>query len=473
MINKLYKNPRMSAYILIIVMALLSTIYNAHLPLHGDEAYYWMWSHHLQTGYYDHPPMIAFMIYLTNFISESEWGIRLVNVFSFSISALYIFRLTKELSDEKTALNSIIIFFSVILVHAGYIITTTDAPIILFWTLSLYYVYRAIFYGTTKDFVVAGLVLGLMMLSKYTAILLIASTLIFLLIKRRDMFLNYKFYLAILIALSIVSPMLWWNYQNEWISFGFQIDHGSTDNYELRLGDMFAFIAGQFGIFSPVFFWVLLYYLFKEKAFFHSEKFFFIALSTIVILTFFIYKDLYKSMGLNYAAPAYIGGVILVAYVISKYELKKTFTIGLIVALIFTLLGRIIFLFFLDKVQERMYASDKIIERFASHIKEGDRLYGGHLSTAAYIKYYVPGHPETDVAIDERYSQYDMWRDPKTWHQNGLVLTRNNRRDGELKKYYKNVELIDTYIVIPNERVFYTYRVSNAYTQDELQKRAK
>ncbi|MBU1927899.1 dolichyl-phosphate-mannose--protein mannosyltransferase, partial [bacterium] len=82
--NFLYKNPKQSAYFIILLLAFFSTLYNSFVPLHGDEAYYWMWSHHLQSGYYDHPPMIAYLIYLTNFISESEWGVRLVNVFSFS-----------------------------------------------------------------------------------------------------------------------------------------------------------------------------------------------------------------------------------------------------------------------------------------------------------------------------------------------------------------------------------------------------
>ena len=43
--------------------------------------------------------MIILMIWLTNHISQSEWGIRLVNVFSF----------TKELSNEKTALNAVLV----------------------------------------------------------------------------------------------------------------------------------------------------------------------------------------------------------------------------------------------------------------------------------------------------------------------------------------------------------------------------
>jgi 4-amino-4-deoxy-L-arabinose transferase-like glycosyltransferase len=82
MLEKLYEHPKKSAYTLILLMAAFSAVYNAFLPLHGDEAYYWMWSHHIQAGYYDHPPMVALMIYLTNFISESEWGVRLGNVIS-------------------------------------------------------------------------------------------------------------------------------------------------------------------------------------------------------------------------------------------------------------------------------------------------------------------------------------------------------------------------------------------------------
>lgn len=244
--------PKQSAYFIILLLALFSTLYNAFLPLHGDEAYYWMWSHHLQASYYDHPPMIAYLIALTNFISESEWGVRLVNVFSFSIAALYIFKLSSEIFDEKIALNAVIIFSSVILVHAGYIITTPDSPLILFWTLSLYYAYRALFYGSTLDFVLAGFMLGFMMLSKYTSILLIISLLLFILLKRRDILVNIKFYLALIIASIIVSPMLLWNYDHDWISFTFQLDHGSTDSFSISFASAFEFIVGQFLLFSPL-----------------------------------------------------------------------------------------------------------------------------------------------------------------------------------------------------------------------------
>lgn len=461
--NYLYKNPKQSAYFIILLLAFFSTLYNAFIPLHGDEAYYWMWSHHLQSGYYDHPPMIAYCIYLTNFISESEWGVRLVNVVSFSLAALYIFKLSSEMFDEKIALNAVIVFSSVILVHAGYIITTPDSPLILFWTLSLYYVYRAIFNGKWSDYLLAGLMLGFMMISKYTSILFVVSVLLFILLKRRDVLLNRKFYIAIFIATLIVLPMLLWNFQNDWISFNFQLDHGSTETYKISFGSAFEYIGGQFIVFSPVFAGVLFFFLAKEKLYFKDNKLFFLVLLTLLTLLFFLYKSFFKSMALNYAAPAYVSGVILLAYIISKHELHKSFKIGLAIAIFLTLVGRFGILFFLEIFQDRMYGNKEAVALVQKYAKEGDSFYGDHLTTAALLKYYLQGHPQTDLALASRFSQYDMWRE-SNYLKDGLVLARDPE-DIALKKIYNNVDLVDTLEVkkgLNKTKTFYIYRVKDA-----------
>jgi len=462
MLNTLYKTPQNSAYLLILFIAILSTLYNAYLPLHGDEAYYWMWSHHLQSGYYDHPPMIAYFIFLTNFISESEWGIRLVNVFSMSISALYIFKLSHEMFGEKVALNALIIFSSVILVHAGYILTTPDSPLILFWTLSLYYAYRAIFYGATKDYLLTGVMLGLMMLSKYSAILFVFMLLIFIVLKGRDIFLNRNFYFAVLVASIVVSPMLWWNYQNEWISFAFQLEHGSSKTFELYPNLFLEFFAGQFGIFSPVFTAILFYFLVKERLYFKEEKLFFLSLSIITILLFFFYKSFFTRMELNYAAPAYIGGAILTAYIFERYKLVRTFKVGLIIAITFTIIGRLGFLFYLEIVQDRMYGNREAVQLLQTHSQKGDSFYGDHLTIAAYLNYYLKERPETDVILESRFSQYDMWREDD-FLKDGLVLTRDPE-EVRLSALYNDIKLIDSITVkkgIKGEKTLYIYRVTN------------
>jgi len=464
MLEILYKSPKKNAYIIILILTLFSAIYNAFLPLHGDEAYYWVWSHHLQAGYFDHPPMIAIMIHLSNYISQAEWGVRLVNVFSMSMAAIYIFRLTAEIFDDKTALNAILIFCSVILTHAGYIITTTDSPLILFWSLTLFYSYKAFFYNKTKDYILSGIFLGCLMLSKYTSILFVAFIILFVITKKREILKNKNFYLAVVISFAIVFPMIWWNYKHDWISFAFQSSYRGKGDGGVSFGLFWKFFTGQFGIFSPVFNALFLFFMIKEKMFYKNEKIYFVALSSGTMLLFFIYKSFFADMGLNYIAPVYIGAAIITAHGVEKYQLKKTFKTGLIIALFFTIIGRILFVTNLEVVQARMYGKREAVYEVEKFAKEGDAFYGDHLTLAAYLKYYLPNHPDTMTITKTRFSQYDMWRD-KNYLKDGLVLAQD-KESKELKTLYKDVKKLKTVKIKTGWggkkiKKLYIYRVAN------------
>ena len=449
------------AFFTVLALAIFSTLYNIFLPLHGDEAYYWMWSHQLQGGYYDHPPLIAFMIYITNFISEAEWGVRLVNVFSMSMSAYVIYKLTCKVSNEESALKAIYIFSSVVIIHAGYTITTPDSPLILFWSLSLYSAYCALFENSTKHFILVGLFLGLMMLSKYTAILFVLFLLLFLLLKRRDVFLDYRFYVAIFIAMLVVSPLLYWNYQHEWISFLFQINHGTNADKQINLNSFFEFFGAQFGIFSPIFLGLFFYLLYKHKLFFKDDKLFFLSLSALVVLLFFQYKALFAFLEVNYDAPAFIGITIVLAVLIEKEQWNKSFKAGIYFALFISVLARFGLLFYLEVVQDRMYGNREAIALLNTHAQKDDKFYGSHLTFAALLKYYLPNHPDTQVLTPSRYSHYDMVQ-KEGWMSDGLFLSIENKSK-QLHKLCSGVKLVDTLKVkrgIDREKIFYIYRVS-------------
>jgi 4-amino-4-deoxy-L-arabinose transferase-like glycosyltransferase len=55
-----------------------------------DEAYYWVWSKHLDWGYFDHPPMIALLIKAGTIIGDTELGVRLIFVI---LSPLFVYLL--------------------------------------------------------------------------------------------------------------------------------------------------------------------------------------------------------------------------------------------------------------------------------------------------------------------------------------------------------------------------------------------
>ena len=61
----------------IATMVALRCLVARHVDLETDEAYYWLWSRHLAISYYDHPPLIAYLIRLgTALFGDTVFGVR-------------------------------------------------------------------------------------------------------------------------------------------------------------------------------------------------------------------------------------------------------------------------------------------------------------------------------------------------------------------------------------------------------------
>ncbi|MCI5183461.1 MAG: hypothetical protein D3921_13270 [Candidatus Electrothrix sp. AW1] len=71
-----------------------------------DEAYYWQWSRYPALGYYDHPPMLAWAIWLaTTLFGQSEFAVRLPTVLALAFASVYLCLLTAQWFTWKTALQ--------------------------------------------------------------------------------------------------------------------------------------------------------------------------------------------------------------------------------------------------------------------------------------------------------------------------------------------------------------------------------
>ena len=73
--NKLKKNQ--SILLFSLAWFLVNLLQSFFTELHADEAYYWVFSEFPAWGYFDHPPMIAFLIKLGYSIFQNELGVRL------------------------------------------------------------------------------------------------------------------------------------------------------------------------------------------------------------------------------------------------------------------------------------------------------------------------------------------------------------------------------------------------------------
>jgi len=309
--------------ILLIVLAvsflLFRLILAAQLELAPDEAYYWYWSKNLDLSYYDHPPLIAYLIAAGTFIGgDTELFVRLGG-FLASLAILVFVALTVNTlfpSRAVPAWEVICLLIVTPLLAAGSVIQTPDTPLLFFWSLGVYAASRIIRGHSPRFWYLWGAALGLGLLSKYTMIIFVPCFFAYLLLccqagrwlKRKEP------YLAIILALVIFSPVILWNLQHDWVSFGYQLNQGFALRAERLPAKLLEYAGGQAGIITPLLFGAFVFYSLKALRWETDEArpyLFLLLLSWPVILLFAGSSLVGKVAEANWPAPAYLAGLIL------------------------------------------------------------------------------------------------------------------------------------------------------------------
>ncbi|MBW2013783.1 MAG: glycosyltransferase family 39 protein [Deltaproteobacteria bacterium] len=224
---------------------LLRLVYLGLPELLQEEAYYWNYAQHLNIGYLDHPPMVAWLIWLsTTLLGNTEFAVRMGAYICWLISSAFIFGLTRNLFDKSTAFRSLILLAILPIFFATGFVMTPDAPLITCWAGTLHFLERALIGERQTAWWGAGVCMGLGMLSKYTIVLLAPATLLFLLVdsRSRKWFYSPKPYMAAIAALLLFSPVILWNLNNDWASFVFQGPRRIHGSFDFSVGDLIAFV---------------------------------------------------------------------------------------------------------------------------------------------------------------------------------------------------------------------------------------
>jgi dolichol-phosphate mannosyltransferase len=215
-----------TTFLFIIVFSLLLRLlflsYNS--PLWGEEAYYWNYAQHLDFGYLDHPPMVALLIKCTTLLfGTKEWAVRFASPICWLAAAFFSFKLT-ELISRGAGLYAVALFAILPFFFLQSLIITPDQPLTVCWAAALYYLYRSLLLNQKHTWYLAGVWLGLGLLSKYTIILIGPAALLYMCLTpaARFWFLRKEPYFCALIALLFFTPVLYWNATHEWVSFAFQ-----------------------------------------------------------------------------------------------------------------------------------------------------------------------------------------------------------------------------------------------------------
>lgn len=220
---------RKALWTLIGVSTLLRLIWGVSLGAFNNESYYYLYAHHLDWCFFDHPPMVGLVAALGLKLAGGAslvLGLRVGFIVLFAGSSWLLASLTTRSFGPRAgflaalALNSTIFYGVIVGTFAG-----PDGPLLFFWLLTLDRLIVALESpGRTSAWVGVGLAWGAAMLSKYHAALLPVGTLLFLLLRpsARRCLRTPGPYLAAAIGILLFLPVVVWNWKHEWISFAYQ-----------------------------------------------------------------------------------------------------------------------------------------------------------------------------------------------------------------------------------------------------------
>lgn len=424
------------------------------LQLHPDEAYYWLWSRNLAPGYYDHAPMIAWFIKATTLFSQGELWVRLSGILAALVMSLCVWLLAKQLfNDEKIASGSVITLNAYPLTMAGSIIITPDIPSFVFWSLAVYLFWQIVRTKDPRYWYAFGAAFGLSLLSKYTAVLLAPVLLLFLLCTDERRWLKTPHpYLSMAVAFLFFTPVIYWNWKHEWISFAFQMNHG-LGGATYSAGKVLEYLGGQMLVAGPFVFIAGAVaagmYLFSRN----KEKFFLAVVSLPVIL-FFAYSSLKQVAGPNWPALAYFTfSIVVSAFLLDGNVVKRwIFIFAAVVNIAMSML-----------VMVHARYSIVPLERYSAEWAKADAtnwFYGwrelgeeilrnpgvkvvltpSH-QLSATVEYYT--REKVHVWIDPkrtRVSQYNLWGFPEELKgADGLYLYVDGTGPGPVKEYFEQL----------------------------------
>jgi 4-amino-4-deoxy-L-arabinose transferase-like glycosyltransferase len=257
--NNLQATYRTLFWLLLTVVTAIRLLLAGKFGLGVDESHYLIYSRHLAWGYFDHPPMVAFLAALTSRLGDSVFLVRLGPIICSVISLVLLRYLALALyRDERVGFWATVLLHLMPYQHLLLVGLLPDATLNIFWCATLLALWHAMKSEKWPLWILTGLLFGGALLSKYHAVLLVLCLLGYFITSTQHRFWLKRAqpYVAALIGLIVFVPNILWNARHGWISYSYQLGQGSGDG--LDPGKLLTAIGGQLAAWSPIIFGLLI-----------------------------------------------------------------------------------------------------------------------------------------------------------------------------------------------------------------------
>jgi hypothetical protein len=286
---------------------------NAQYDLHRDEYLHLDQANHLAWGYLSVPPVTSWISYMIFMLGGSVFWIKFFPALFGALTLLVVWKTIEEL---KGNLYAMVLGASCILLSALLRLNFLFQPNsldVLCWTAFYFSIIKYFSNDQRKWLYISAFIFALGFLNKYNIVFLLIGLLPSLLItSQRKVFWQKDFYYAVVVALIIISPNLYWQYSNHFPVFRHMKELADTqlihvDRWDFVKDQLFYF-AGALPVIVSGFFAMLFYAQFKKHQYLMWSL-----LSTLLIFVALKAKG-YYAIGLYpiYIAigSAYLGAVL-------------------------------------------------------------------------------------------------------------------------------------------------------------------
>lgn len=390
-------------WLLLGVWFLVNFLQAQFTELANDEAYYWVYAKYLDFGYFDHPPVIALMIKAGYAIFHNELGVRLFTVILSTLSVFFLFKLC----GSKNFIFFFLLIASMSIFETYGFVAVPDVPLLFFSILFFLFYKKYLEKDDTKNSLLLGMCIALMLYSKYHGLLIVFFTLLsnIQLLRRKS------FYLVVISSIVLFLPHVLWQIHHDYPSYQYHVLNKSQTPYDP--GDTVNYILGQLLISGPFVGFFLFYTFFKNKAtnlFEKSLKF-----TLIGFIVFFLFTTLNTRVEPNWTLSAMVP-LLAIAYpcILSNEKLKKWLSGFSIVSIILFIFFRLnlIFNFFPfagSKAFPEFYNNKTWATAIRDVAQKTPVVFSDTYQKASKYAFYSGEEGMSLNNISYRRNQYDFW----------------------------------------------------------------
>ena len=416
---------------------IINLLQGVFTEIQEDEAYYALYGEHLAWGYFDHPPMVGLMTFLSSLFFSGTLGVRFFTIIASCLSLWIMWLIANgrpfdpstssgtsgagDLNDIKAKVvepvetptsKNIVLFFtiacSIVMFNIYGFVTTPDVGLILFSALFFLVYQRYLVESTWPRALLMGVLMACMVYSKYHAFLLLGL----MVLSNLKLLKDGKFYMACLVALALLMPHILWQINADFPSFKY---HLSQRSEPFRWSYFLEYLPNQLLIFNPFTFGAVVYVLISATP---AENQIFERGLKFIIVGFFLFFWLMTFRG--HVEPHWTIAcsipvvVLLYRRALVDNELMKFIKRFILPSLLLVLAFRVLLL-------------TPLADRFGYHGKEkhykaieqvaGDNpvVFQGSFQQPALYHYFTGKESSALKSYYDRRTQFDLWQFDTAW----------------------------------------------------------